>query len=151
MSGSADAALGFDVGSRWIGVAIGNRLTGSARPLCVIDREREDAFAAVSRLLADWRPAALVVGDPLTLEGGEQEATLVARRFARQLDGRFGLPVALVDERHSSQEAASQFASARRGGHARRRDAQAIDAVAAATILQRWLDAGAPLPVQGSP
>ncbi len=151
MSGRADAALGFDVGSRWIGVAIGNRLTGSARPLCVLDREREDAFAAVARLLAEWQPGALIVGDPLALDGKEQDATLIARRFARQLGGRFGLPVAMVDERHSSQEAAAQFASARRSGQARRRDAREIDAVAAANILQRWLDAGAPLIDQGSP
>lgn len=151
MSADADTALGFDVGSRWIGVAIGNRLSAHARPLCVIDRERGDPFAAIARLLAEWQPAALIVGDPLALDGAEQETTLVARRFARQLDGRFGLPVALVDERHSSIEAASRFAKARQAGQARRRDGQAIDAFAAATILQRWLDAGAAQPDRGSP
>ncbi|MCK7594365.1 Holliday junction resolvase RuvX [Pseudomarimonas salicorniae] len=151
MSGQAGPALGFDVGSRWIGVAIGNRLTGSARPLCVIDREREDVWAVLARLLHEWRPSSLVVGDPLTLDGAEQEATLVARRFARQLEGRLGLPVSLVDERHSSREASEQFARARSRGAARRRDAAQIDAHAAAAILQRWLDAGAPSSPQEAP
>jgi putative Holliday junction resolvase len=139
-------ALGFDVGSRWIGVAIGSLLTGSARPLCVLDRERDPLWDALQRLLVDWQPAILIVGDPLTLDHAEQEATLIARRFARQLEGRFGLPVALVDERHSSRDACAGFAAARRAGALRRRDARAIDAHAAAAILQRWLDAGAPPP-----
>ena len=144
MSVASGPALGFDVGSRWIGVAIGSPQSGGARPLCVIDREREDPWRAVERLLAEWSPSALIVGDPLTLDDAEQEATLVARRFARQLEGRYGLPVSLVDERHSSREASAGFAAARRAGTRRRRDARAIDAHAAATILQRWLDAGAP-------
>lgn len=151
MTAFSGAALGFDVGSRWIGVAIGNSLTGSARPLEVIDRDQGDLWPTLQRLLKDWQPTALVVGDPLTLEGGEQDATHIARRFARQLEGRFPLPVALVDERHSSRDASVAFAAARREGSARRREAARIDAVAAATILQRWLDAGAPLPPRGSP
>lgn len=146
MSEAASPALGFDVGSRWIGVAIGNALTGSARPLCVIDRERDPLWDTLQRLLAEWQPATLVVGDPLTLDGTEQEATQIARRFARQLEGRYGLPVTLIDERHSSREASAGFAAARRAGTLRRRDARAIDAHAAAAILQRWLDAGAPPP-----
>lgn len=140
MSDKAAPVLGFDVGSRWIGVAIGNPLSGGARPLCVIDRERDNAWLRLQQLLADWQPARLVVGDPLTLDGDEQEATRIARRFARQLEGRFALPLTLIDERHSSREAAAGFAAARRTGSARRRDAADLDAHAAAAILQRWLD-----------
>jgi putative Holliday junction resolvase len=116
----------------------------------VIDREREPLWEKLQRLLAEWQPESLVVGDPLTLDDNDQEATLIARRFARQLEGRFGLPVTLVDERHSSQQANAGFAAARRAGLARRRDARELDAHAAAAILQRWLDAGAP-PPSGTP
>jgi len=140
-----DPALGFDVGSRWIGVAIGNALSGASRALCTLDREQGRLWDDIDRLLAEWRPGILVVGDPLALDGSEQEATHIARRFARQLGQRSGLPVVRVDERHSSQEAARAFASARRSGQARRRDAARLDAVAAATILQRWYDTGMPL------
>jgi putative Holliday junction resolvase len=151
MNGGAEPALGFDVGSRWIGVAIGNPLTGTARPLSVIDRERGDLWQTVQKLLDEWQPSALVVGDPLTLDGEEQEATRIARRFARQLEGRYSLPVCLVDERHTSREASVQFAAARRAGLAKRREGQQIDAHAAAAILQRWLDAGAPSPARDRP
>ncbi|GIX34466.1 MAG: putative pre-16S rRNA nuclease [Lysobacteraceae bacterium] len=146
MSDPGGAILGFDVGSRWVGVAVGSVLTGHARPLCVLDRERGDVWGQVAALLEAWRPHMLVVGDPMDPDGGAREATLGAHRFSRQLQGRFGLPVALVDERHSSREASVALAQARREGRARRREAARLDAHAAARILQRWLDAGAPPP-----
>jgi putative Holliday junction resolvase len=146
-------AFGFDVGSKLIGVAVGNRLTASARALGVVAmRDGSPDWHALDALRAQWLPDTLVVGLPLTLDGGEQPASQRARRFAEKLRTRYGSDVALVDERHSSQEAASRFAGARAAGLRRRRDAATLDAEAAAVILERWL-AGAPsdLSTQAAP
>ncbi len=132
--------LGFDYGARRIGVAAGNRVSGSARPLQPLTaRGGEPDWTRVDALLAEWKPEALVVGLPLTLDGGEQAVTRGARGFAGALRARSGLPVHLIDERHTSQEAARRFASRRAAGTARRRDAANIDSLAAAVILESWL------------
>ncbi len=142
----AGCVLGFDVGARRTGVAVGNGLTLSARALAVIEHPDDTPdWARVDALHAEWRPQALVVGEPLTLEGETQLATHRARRFARQLAERYRLPVALVDERSSSKEANRRFAAARARGGARRKDAALHDAIAAQIILERWLEAGMPL------
>ena len=146
-------AFGFDVGSKLIGVAVGNRFTASARALgTVAMRDGAPDWPALDALRAQWLPDTLVVGLPLTLDGGEQPASKRARRFAENLKTRYGTDVALVDERHSSREAAQRFAGARAAGLRRRRDAAALDAEAAAVILERWL-AGAPsdLSTQAAP
>jgi putative holliday junction resolvase len=140
---AACCVMGFDVGSRRIGVALANTLTASARALAVVERNAED-WTRFDALVAEWRPARMVVGEPLTLDGTEQEATHVARRFARQLAARYRLPVTLVDERASSKEADRRFAAGRAAGAARRRDGALQDARAAQIILERWLDAGMP-------
>lgn len=141
-------AFGFDVGSKLIGVAVGNALTASARALATVAvRDGTPDWPALDALQREWQPASLVVGLPLTLDGGEQPASRRARRFAEQLQARYGTPAMLVDERHSSQEAARRFAAARAAGQQRRRDGAAIDAVAAAVILERWLTLPAPLSV----
>ena len=132
--------LGFDVGSRLTGVAIGNAFTASARGLTTVPvRDGEPDWQQLDGLRKEWLPDTLVVGLPLALDGGEQAASRNARRFAAQLQQRYGLPVVLVDERHSSQEAAERFAAARAAGLKRRRDAATIDAEAAAIIVERWL------------
>ncbi|MFA7666145.1 MAG: Holliday junction resolvase RuvX [Burkholderiaceae bacterium] len=126
----ADAVLlGFDFGTRRIGVAVGNTLTRSARALCTIAAEPVAArFARIAALIAEWQPAALAVGRPLHPDGQPNDTTPRCERFARQLQGRFGLPVALVDERYSSV--------AGDGG------APDDDAQAAATILRQYLSGG---------
>lgn len=140
--------LGFDVGSKLTGVAIGNLLTASARGLDVVAmREGEPDWLHLDKLRAEWLPDTLVVGLPLTLAGEEQPASRNARRFSRQLQQRYGLPVILVDERHSSQEAAQRFAAARAVGTKRRSHAALIDAEAAAVILERWLGGAEALPL----
>lgn len=134
--------LGFDVGSRRIGVAIGSAFSVGARALAVIDvRGDGPDWAALDRLHREWRPHGLIVGDPLTLDGDDQPNRRRARAFARQLQQRYRLPVLLVDERSSSVEAARRFASERAEGRRRRRDAANLDAVAAAVIIERWLSA----------
>ena len=132
--------LGFDYGSRLLGIAVGNRFTGSARGLTALPvRDGDPDWAKLDALHQEWLPDTLVVGLPLTLEGEEQPASRGARRFADKLGQRYGLPVELTDERHSSREAAQRFASARAAGLKKRRDAATIDAEAAAVILERWL------------
>lgn len=132
--------LGFDYGARCIGVASGNRISQSARPLAALSAHAgQPDWTRVDALLAEWRPDALVVGLPLALDGGEQNTSQAARAFAGALAQRSGLPVHLVDERHTSQEAARRFAAQRAAGSARRRDAANIDSLAAAVILESWL------------
>ncbi len=129
--GADQTFLAFDVGTRRIGVALGNSITRTARPLTVIATEPVAArFARIQALLQEWQVDAAVVGLALTLEGGEQPSTGRCRRFADQLRGRFRLPVALQDERGSSLEAQALLG---RGTE--------DDAMAAAVILQRYLDA----------
>ncbi|UGB38944.1 Holliday junction resolvase RuvX [Frateuria soli] len=136
--------LGFDVGSKLIGVAVGNTITASARALAVVPvRDNGPDWAKLDELHRQWQPDTLIVGLPLALDGTLQPATRLARRFAEHLRERYRAPVALVDEQHSSQEAAQRFAEARAAGTKRRSDAAAIDAEAAAVILERWLAASA--------
>jgi putative Holliday junction resolvase len=127
--------LGFDFGEVRIGVAVGNTLTESAQALTVLasvpTRER---FERIARLIAEWQPAALVVGRPVHPDGNPHDMTLRCERFARQLSGRFNLPVHLTDERYSSAIAQSEGAGAGQ-----------LDAQAAAIILRQYLsEAGAP-------
>ena len=126
-----ETLLVFVFGGKGIGVAIGNTLTGQARPLRILSPvTREQRFAQLEALFREWQPERVVVGLPLTMEGEEQYASLRCRRFANQLHGRYGLKVELVDERGSSMEAQQML-----GTNA------ADDAMAAAVILQRYLDA----------
>ena len=117
--------LAFDFGLKRTGTAVGNTLTRTARPLGTIAAEGDARFAAIAALLAEWQPDALVVGVPFHPDGAEHENTRRARRFARQLHGRFGLAVHEVDERWSTTEALAAGA----------RDA---DAAAAALLLEQW-------------
>ncbi|HEX5343280.1 MAG TPA: Holliday junction resolvase RuvX [Duganella sp.] len=126
--GSIDTILAFDFGIKRIGVAIGNTMLRQAEPLKVIKAEdNATRFADIQKLLDEWTPARLVVGLPMHPDGNEHEMTARARRFANQLNGRFNLPVELVDERYSSAVIA-----AKRG--------EVIDDRAAAIILQQYFD-----------
>ncbi len=120
--------LAFDFGTRRVGVASGNVLLRQATGLATIAAEGDARFAAIGKLVAEWQPDALVVGVPFHPDGAEHDNTRRARRFARQLHGRFGLPVHEVDERYTSTEALADGA----------RD---VDAAAAAIILNQFLQA----------
>lgn len=133
------SVLAFDFGTRRIGVAVGEPMLGSARALATIDAEDNDTrFAAIGKLITEWQPQQLVVGLPLALDGSEHEMTQRCRRFAHQLEGRFRLDVALVDERLSSVDAESRLAA--QGQDWKQRKAT-IDAEAAAVILQDYFEA----------
>jgi len=134
----AGTVLAFDFGTRRIGVAVGESLLGLAHPLTTIAEEQnERRFAAIEALVHEWQPVQLVVGLPVHADGTEHAMTATARRFARRLQGRFALPVALVDERYSTDAAAEAMRSA----GTRERDRHAVrDQLAAQIILQAWFD-----------
>ena len=128
--------LAFDFGIRRIGVAVGESALGLAHPLSEISgEETEPRFAAIARIIKEWQPQHLVVGLPLTADGAEHDLTRRAQRFARQLEGRFGLPVSLVDERYTSVEAE---AGLRKCGSRKALREKRIDAAAAQLILQQF-------------
>lgn len=138
MSAPAHVLLAFDFGEKRIGVATGNTLTGAAQPLGTVAETTTDGrFARIGALIREWQPARLVVGRPLHPDGAAHEVTARAERFARQLEGRFGLPVSLVDERYSSVAAQARLRAQGRG--ARGWAAQGDDAMAAAIILEQYL------------
>ena len=138
--GRITTVLGFDYGARRIGVAVGNRVTASARALDVVGNGANGPdWARIATLLREWRPDALLVGLPLTLDAGEQANSQNARAFADALHERHGLPVTLVDERLTSRAASDRFAERRAGGTAKRKHAAALDAIAAEIIVEQWL------------
>jgi putative Holliday junction resolvase len=120
--------LAFDYGTRRVGVASGNGLTRSATPLRTVAAEGDARFQALGRLIDEWRPDALVVGVPVHPDGAPHDNTARAKRFSRQLQGRFGLPVHEVDERYTTTEAHAQGAAD-------------VDAASAAIILEQYLRA----------
>jgi len=124
--------LGFDFGKKRTGVAVGQSLTGTATGLTTLQSQRNKPdWSAIEALIKEWQPNALVVGIPVHMDGKEQDMTLAARKFARQLEGRFQLPVHEADERLSSAEAELSL-----GSNAEKED---IDREAARIILQSWL------------
>ncbi len=121
--------LSFDFGTQRVGVATGNTLLRQAQALRTVAAQGDARFAAIARLIDEWQPAALVVGVPFHPDGAAHENTRRARRFARQLQGRFRLPVHEVDERWTTTEALSLGAAD-------------VDAAAAALILNQFFQQG---------
>lgn len=127
--------MAFDFGEQRIGIAIGETLLGAARPLTTVAEETTNRrFAAIGQLIDAWHPARLVVGRPAHDDGRTHDFAARCERFARQLGGRFALPVELSDERYSSAIAESQLEGDKFKNKAR------LDAEAAAVILQAWLN-----------
>ena len=138
----SETVLGFDVGARRIGVAVGNTLLRQASAAAIVDAEAADeGLSAIDKLVREWQPERLVVGIPVPLEATTRPSPALARceRFATRLVQRFKLPVERVDERYSSIDADTLHRDRRQAGLARR--AKALDDVAAEVILQRWFDA----------
>lgn len=133
--------LGFDFGLKRIGVAVGEIELGTVHPLATIaEVVTEQRFAAIAALIEEWRPVLLVVGVPSNLDGGEHELADTCRRFARRLQGRFALPVALVDEQFTS---ASASIALRDAGVAGRKQKAVLDQVAAQEILETYFSENA--------
>ena len=118
--------IAFDFGTKHTGVAVGNRLLGTAQPQATVHAEGDARCVQIAQRIRDWQPDAIVIGVPLHPDGAEHENTHKARKFGRQLHGRFHLPVFEVDERYSTTEALS-------GG------ARDADAASACIILEQFL------------
>src|SRR6185312_2504866 len=128
--------LGFDFGLKRIGVAVGQTVTQTARPLVTLSAvQGEPQWTKLENLVKTWQPDGLVLGVPLNMDGTEQPLTHAARRFAQQLHERFKLPVYEMDERLSTKDARERLFA--EGGYKALQQGQ-IDSIAAQLILQNW-------------
>ena len=128
--------LAFDFGLARIGVAVGQQITKTATPLNTLKaKEGSPDWNEVEKLIKEWQPKRLVVGEPFNMDSSDQDITLRARKFANRLHGRFGLAVDLFDERLTSTAAREEIFEY--GGYKKLKKTQ-IDSVAAALILESW-------------
>ena len=133
---SIQQVLGFDFGEKRIGIASGQSITCNSNPVTTLtSKNNKPDWAAIEALIAEWKPDALIVGLPYYLDGTKSEMTERAEKFSRQLEGRFQLPVYTHNEALSSFEA-EQFLHGKKKQH----NKQDIDKIAAAIIVQSWLE-----------
>ncbi|MEX2488322.1 MAG: Holliday junction resolvase RuvX [Pseudomonadales bacterium] len=127
---SEGLVMGFDFGTRRIGIAVGQKLTGTATAVATIyARDGTPDWAEIEQIVDEWEPGLFVVGLPLNMDDTESDMSLRATKFARRLSGRFNIPYVTMDERLSSFEAAEHEA-----------DGDEIDSMAARLILETWLN-----------
>ena len=138
---SQNVIMGFDYGTRKIGIAVGQLITKTANPIAIISaRDGVPDWSEIEKLILEWQPAQLVVGLPLNMDETESEMSRRSLKFARRLTGRFNIPHHTIDERLTSREARSlheSHSSTRRGPADRSLDE--IDDIAAQIILESWL------------
>jgi len=121
-------AMAFDFGTTRIGVAVGQKITGTATPVAVVKaRDGIPQWLVIDRLVEEWQPTVLVVGLPINMDGTESDMSKAATRFSRRLHGRYGISIELMDERLSTFEA-REFETP-----------DQLDAIAAKLILETWL------------
>lgn len=130
--------LAFDFGEKRIGIAVGETMLKVAHPLTTIEAEENDIkFSQIASLIQEWRPNLLIVGLPAHLDGEAHSLTQLSKKFAQRLEGRFNLPVKMVDERLSSAEASQSLRDIGINGVKQK---AMLDAVAAQIILQSYFD-----------
>lgn len=135
---ASETLLGFDFGTKSIGVAVGQQLTGTARALTALKaQDGTPDWNQIEKLLKEWQPDYVVVGLPLNMDGTEQPLTVRTRKFANRLHGRFGVRVELQDERLSTVEARADLFE--RGGFRALQKGQ-VDSQSAVIILEDWFD-----------
>ena len=141
MNPAPQVILAFDYGTKRIGVASGDTLTGTARALTTLEsRNATIPWPAIDKLIREYQPAQLVVGLPWSMDGTPTLLTDASRAFGAELQARYHKPVALVDERLSSREAEAQLRDARASGIKKRRNTHAdVDMIAAKILLEQWL------------
>jgi putative holliday junction resolvase len=127
--------LGFDFGSHKIGIAVGQTVTATASPLTTLSyiKQKPD-WNGIEKLISEWKPDTIIVGLPFQMDDKEAELAVRARKFARQLEGRFKIPVEMIDERLTSKEASNRL------GKKAAKDATLVDSMAAKLILETWLN-----------
>ena len=130
--------IAFDFGTKSIGCAVGQSITGTAQGLSAFKaQDGVPNWDLINKVLQQWQPDLLVVGLPLNMDGTEQELTLRAKKFANRLHGRFGLPVQLQDERLTTTEARAEIFQ--RGGY-RALQKDKVDSISACLILESWFE-----------
>ena len=123
-----ELAMAFDFGTKRIGIAVGQKITGTATPVAVVKaRDGKPEWLAIDQLVEEWKPAVFVVGSPINMDGTESDMSKAAARFGRRLNGRYGIRFELMDERLSTFEA-REFETP-----------DQLDAIAAKLILETWL------------
>ncbi len=137
----ADTVLGFDYGRHYIGIAVGQTLTGSSHALksLIVPASARLPWSEIEAVCEEWRPARLIVGLPCHLDGSESDFAREVRRFASRLQRRLQRPVSLWDEALSTEAARETLANERHNGHSRRADRARLNAEAAHAILAGWL------------
>jgi putative Holliday junction resolvase len=131
--------LGFDFGLKRIGVAVGQFTTRTASSLDTVTHGKIPDWAAIDRLVREWKPVHMLVGLPLGPEGEETIMSRAARKFGARLHSHYSLDVSFADERLSSREAESRFAELRAQGTLKKKHAGQLDAMAAQIILENWI------------
>ncbi len=130
--------MGFDFGTRSIGIATGQEITGTASPLTSIKaNDGIPDWDQIEKILKEWQPDLLIVGLPLNMDGTEQEMTQRAKKFGQRLHGRFGFQVEFKDERLTTTDAKARLFE--RGGY-RALGKSKVDAVSAQLILESWME-----------
>lgn len=138
--------IGFDFGTQKIGVASGQSLTGGGAPLAaLLCPHQQIPWPTIEALLKEWAPDTLVVGLPLNMDDSESGLSSRARRFARQLSGRFNIPAVMTDERLSTREA-RELLDQQTGGKAKRGPDPRVDSIAAALIVETYFREGGTTP-----
>lgn len=136
MASKPEYAIAFDYGERWLGVAVGQNLTGSATAISPLRcKDGQPQWPEVEKLLKQWQPSCAVVGLPLNMDGSESELSRRAEKFGRRLHGRFGIAVHYGDERLSSFEAKGEILEQQ---HSHAFKDQDVDSLAAVIILESW-------------
>jgi len=137
-SAAIRTVIGFDFGLKRIGLATGQTITGTASPLTTLNSvDRSPDWRGIESQIREWRPDALIVGIPYLLDGNASEMTRAAIDFSRELEQRFKLPVFTIDESLSSYAAEEQLKQSMKLAKHNKHE---IDRMAAAIIVQRWLD-----------
>ena len=139
----ASSLLGIDFGFKRIGLAVGQTITGSTSALNTLPNERHNTnWNGLDKVIQEWRPDTFVLGLPVHKDGTDHDVTKAVRKFAVQLEERYGKPIHFQDERLSSSEAEGILQQQRASGSRKKKvQKEDIDKLAAALILQRWLDA----------
>lgn len=132
--------IAFDFGLKRTGVAVGNTVTGSATPECTLNsKDDQPNWDCITKLFEEWKPTQIVVGMPTELDGTESPLTKAVQRFCNQINGRYNIPVDQENEQFTSLEAARRLKQLRQSGRKKKVSKDEVDKIAAAIILENWM------------
>ena len=136
--------IAFDFGLKRTGVAVGNTLTGSATPECTLHSKQDQPdWDGITQLFKEWQPTKVVVGMPTELDGSESPLTKAVQRFCNQIEGRYNIEVEQENEQFTSIEAGQRLKQLRQSGRKKKVTKDEVDKIAAAIILENWMQKNA--------